>query len=140
MEGFMDMVRRKIYSIWNNMKRRCSHEHYKSEHPTYRDVYLCDEWVVFDNFYNWVLSQNWGGLSLDKDLLTEGNKVYSPDTCLFIDQSLNKFITLRGAMRGDHPLGVNYKKSHDAFVSQIMEGGKKVHLGVYLTPFEAHKA
>lgn len=49
---------------------------------------------------------NWEGRALDKDFLVEGNKVYSPSTCVFLPSKLNTFIITRGNARGQYPLGV----------------------------------
>ena len=41
---------------------------------------------------------------LDKDLLTEGNKVYGPETCLFVPKVVNNFFT----QKFDENIGVTY--------------------------------
>ena len=90
--------------------------------------------------------QDWKGKHLDKDLLVYKNKVYSPETCVFIDQRLNNFLVKRDKCRGIYPIGVSYctkpKMSNPLkhpYQAQIRERGKTVDLGLYLTPEEAHK-
>ena len=79
---------------------------------------------------------------LDKDLLAYQNKVYSPETCCFVTQNINKFLTLNGKYRGKYPLGVYYHKQSCKFRSQISCGKRDamLDLGLYLTQEEAHKA
>lgn len=91
------------YSRWHSMIKRCYSEKYQEKNPTYKGCAVCEEWLYFSNFKRWVEEQDWKGKHLDKDFLVEGNKVYGPDTCVFMDGSLNTFTTLRAALRGDYP-------------------------------------
>ena len=45
------------------------------------------------NFKKWMLTQRYEGLHLDKDILFEGNKVYGPDTCVFVSTEVNMFLS-----------------------------------------------
>ena len=49
--------------------------------------------------------QDWEGKFIDKDLLFPGNKVYGPDTCVFVTRQLNNLFTDHGG-RGPHKQGV----------------------------------
>ncbi len=136
-----------FYSRWSNMLRRCFSKTEKLRHPTYNDIICCEEWLTFSNFKSWMEQQDWKGKSLDKDLLVYQNKVYSPETCVFIDQRLNKFLTKSDKTRGDYPLGVSYhtkpkmiNPSKHPYRAQIRTIGKMVSLGLYLTPEGAHQA
>ena len=77
------------YYKWKNMVQRCYdkklHKKYK---PEYKDKSVCEEWLNYSNFRIWfdehfVPSKN-NQIDLDKDLLVQGNKVYSPETCVFL--------------------------------------------------------
>lgn len=77
------------YYKWKNMIQRCYdkkvHKKYK---PEYKDKSVCEEWLNYSNFKIWfdehyVPSKN-NQIDLDKDLLVQGNKVYSPETCVFL--------------------------------------------------------
>lgn len=46
------------------------------------------------------------GKHLDKDILCPGNKVYSPETCVFIDHAINSFVIECNSTRGKWPIGV----------------------------------
>ena len=81
-----------FYDRWHGMLRRCYSAAWQSRHPAYIGCSVDKRWHSFVAFREWALSQpQWEGLHLDKDLLVPGNKVYSPETCLFIPQSVNKF-------------------------------------------------
>lgn len=77
------------YYKWKNMVQRCYdkkiHKKYK---PEYKDKSVCEEWLNYSNFRIWfdehyVQCKN-NQIDLDKDLLVQGNKVYSPETCVFL--------------------------------------------------------
>lgn len=99
-----------IYKTWHHMLERCYSEKWLVKYPTYVGCSVCPEWLKFSTFEKWMLSQSWNGRQLDKDFLSSDNKVYSPTTCTFIDQCLNKFLTDRGALRGEYPIGVSAHK------------------------------
>jgi hypothetical protein len=78
----------KSYDYWRGMIRRCYSEKYHITHPTYRNCTVCDEWKCYDNFKEWFKINYYEihneSTALDKDILIKGNKVYSPDTCVFV--------------------------------------------------------
>lgn len=85
--------------------------------------------------------QDWKDKQIDKDLLVEGNKVYGPEFCCFLRQSVNNFIVDRRNKRGKYKIGVYFDKIKGKFKSQCNDGsGNKVSLGYYETEDEAHKA
>ena len=72
------------YSVWHHMIARCYCEKRLKIRPTYKGCTVCDEWLDFQVFADWFELNYISGNALDKDTLVKGNKVYSPDTCLFI--------------------------------------------------------
>lgn len=90
------------------MINRCYGESFQKKHPSYFDCEVCEEWLIFSNFKAWMEKQNWEGKHLDKDLLVDGNKLYSPETCVFISSNLNNFLTDSFATRGDCLIGVSH--------------------------------
>lgn len=131
-----------FYLAWTHMLARCYDTKYQATYPTYVGCTVCAEWLTFDNFKVWMLSQDWIGKQLDKDLLIRGNKIYSPDTCAFVDFMTNAFITDRGNARGDYPIGVSYHKGAGKFTARCCNPftKKREHLGVFTCPNQAHLA
>lgn len=130
----------KYYARWSEMLKRCYSENYHKKKPTYKDCSVCDEWVYLSKFKAWMEQQDWEGKCLDKDILYPENKVYSPETCVFVSQRLNSFLTDSGAIRGDCPLGVTFKyKKYCSRVSNPFTGELE-HLGYFSNPDDAHIA
>lgn len=125
------------YSRWLWMLTRCYDPQYLENHPSYNGVSVCSEWLVFSNFKAWMMSQDWENKALDKDILGNG-KLYSPETCVFVTQSLNNFFLSRDSARGDYALGVSFYKGK--FCATIRENGKSIYLGRYDDQILAHRA
>lgn len=134
----------KEYDAWLHMLRRCYDNKCKEEQPSYSDVVCCDEWLNYENFYEWLSSQdnfdkwvNGYRWALDKDILVKGNKLYSPETCCLVPQNVNCLLLKRDSLRGDLPIGV--KRVGDKFESHCGNPFTKnaEHLGKYDTPEEA---
>ena len=132
----------KIYSTWVSMLQRCYSIKRQSTQPTYKGCTVCDEWLTFSNFKAWMEKQDWQNKALDKDLLKEGNKVYCPEYCLFVDRKINNFVTDRAADRGGYMLGVCWHKQHDKFYSQCCNPftRKQEFLGLFTNELSAHLA
>ena len=131
-----------FYRTWVSMLERCYSEREHQRHPTYVGCKVCDEWLLFSNFKRWMEQQDWQGKQLDKDLLIEGNKVYSPETCIFVDVKINSFVTDNGATRGDYMIGVNLDKRRNKFQTRCCNPftRKQEYLGLFTTELEAHLA
>lgn len=131
-----------IYRTWKEVLRRCLSDSHKQNHPTYLGVSACEEWRMFSAFRAWMVQQDYAGKHIDKDLLVKGNRVYSPDLCVFIPQALNNFIGVRSDRRGIWPLGVNFDSSNGMLRAQCSNPftGKKENLGLFHDPDEAHEA
>lgn len=131
------------YSTWRRMLRRC---YSGLDHPAYDGCSVVDSWLSAFNFRRWMESREWEGLHLDKDILSPGNKMYSPETCAFVPQEINKLLLDRRSCRGDFPLGVSLRSNphgwnfQKPYVAQISKSGKQTGLGYYDSPFLAHKA
>ena len=70
------------YNRWIDILKRCYSKGFHSKNPTYKGCTVSEEWLIFSNFRDWMIKQNWEGKQLDKDLLFEGNKIYNPETCV----------------------------------------------------------
>ncbi len=124
------------YIRWRNMITRCYCPKYVLKKPSYKDCSVCDEWLTFSNFKAWMIKQDWQGKHLDKDILIHGNKVYSPETCIFVTQEINTLLTDSAKSRGNYPQGVTF---HDngKYRSRCSVSGKPKHLGYFDTPEQA---
>lgn len=134
------------YSAWKNMLQRCYSEKYKEKHPTYKDVTCCEKWLYYSNFKKWYNENyyevNEDRMSLDKDILHKGNKIYSPDTCIFVPQRINLLFIKNDKIRGSLPIGVTFDKINNKYVSlcKILDDNNRnkiKHLGYFNTPEEA---
>ena len=89
-----DTYEYKVYQSWYHMLRRCYSEAFHKRYPTYIGCTVCERWLTLSNFAEDIKSlPNYdryisGECSfLDKDIRVPGNKVYSPDTCMFVSKS-----------------------------------------------------
>jgi hypothetical protein len=128
-----------FYARWKNMLDRSYSTKFKARNPTYEGVFVCEEWLLFSKFKAWMELQDWEGKHLDKDILISGNKIYSPDTCVFVSAKINLFLLQRQHDRGDLLLGVYWYPRRNQFKAQI-KGDVKQHLGYFDTEYEAHVA
>lgn len=145
-EGYQTSSQDPLYRVWFAMIARSESQKVKSKNKSYIDVECCEEWKLFSNFRQWAETQDWEGRVLDKDLLVYGNKIYSPKTCLFIDQRINSFIPI--CPKETKYLGVTTRakprtlseelKPYSAKITDF-DIGKRIHLGSYSDPLVAHK-
>jgi len=128
------------YSTWKKMLERAYCPKYLVRHPTYIGVTVCEEWHSFMSFHAWMETQDWQGKHLDKDIIAPGNKVYSPDTCVFVPPAINSLLLDCGATRGEWPIGVSWYKPTRKFLARVSTAGRDKHLGYFTCPHEAHMA
>lgn len=130
------------YRTWLDMLKRAYSAKLKKKYPSYEGVTVCKEWHSFMRFRAWMLAQDWKGNELDKDILFQGNKVYSPDTCVFVDGVVNLFLTDRAASRGEWPIGMHWNEQNQKLRSQCRNPfTKKLEsLGYFTCPDQAHQA
>ena len=79
----------KTYTTWTDMLNRCygNNQHIKT--PTYIGCTVAPIWHNFQNFAQWFDENYIDGYDLDKDIKIEGNKIYSPNNCLFVSTKEN---------------------------------------------------
>ena len=138
-------VQTKEYALWTGVLERCYSETLKERRPTYEGCEVSDKFKSYEYFYEWCHKQvgfgnegNENPFHLDKDLLIKGNKIYSESTCVFIPAEVNTLLVKRTASRGEHLIGVCWKKANKAFVATVRKNkGKQEHLGYFNTEIEA---
>lgn len=130
------------HQTWKGMLERCYSVKYQESKTTYKGCSVSEEWLRFSNFKRWMEKQDWEGMQIDKDLLFEGNKVYSKETCVFVLSMVNSFTTDRGNGRGEWLIGVHLHKASGKFRSMCRNPftKKQEHLGYFTCEVEAHQA
>lgn len=133
----------KCHRTWRNMHRRCYDPKLHEKQPTYENCTVCKEWNNYQEFAKWD-NENYyeienEKMDLDKDILCKGNKIYSPETCVYVPHSINVLFTKRDNERGEFPIGVS--KHGNKFRANLSKGnGKRIALGTYDTVEEAFLA
>lgn len=130
-----------IYRTWFHIVRRCYDSRVHLIRPTYTDCKMHESWHLFSVFSEWMKTQDWPGMHIDKDILLPGNKIYGPDTCVFITPNLNVFLTDRSRARGSLPLGVHLNDG-GKYRSRCWNpfSGKRELIGDFSDPDSAHEA
>ena len=130
------------YNLWTNMIKRCYDTKAQEKQPTYIGCSVCEEWLIFENFDNWY-NENYYELknevmNLDKDILVKGNRIYSPNTCVFVPQSINKLFLKRDSTRGKYPMGVSFHKRDNVYEAHCSIGTSvSKYLGRYNNEIDA---
>lgn len=142
--------RTKEYTAWNSMLTRCytkSISNGENWYHRYEDVEVCDKWLLFENFYEWLHSQEnfdkWIMLdrrAVDKDILIKGNKIYSPETCTLVPERVNALFVKSDKTRGKHLIGATYKTRDNVFEAQCNVGGKEMYIGRFKDEYSAFLA
>ena len=135
------------YLRWKNMLARCYDQKRLKQFPTYEACSVSESWLLFSNFRDWCILQEEtynitiAGLHLDKDILVEGNKVYCPECCVFVDPKINTFMLDSGSARGSCLIGTNLNKSKKKYEAwcRTPHERKAEYLGVYDSELVAHE-
>ena len=79
----------RTFTICNGMKSRCynpnavSYKNYGA-----RGIKICDEWLTFEKFYNWAMSNGYAdGLEIDR---IDNDKGYCPENCRWVSRAFNR--------------------------------------------------
>ena len=129
------------YCAWANILKRCYTEYKGNITPdSYKDVEVCDEWHNYQNFAEWYTSNvkkftEYNVVpKIDKDLKSNGVKLYSPSTCCFLPNIINSAIISNKPNAKLH----NGVAMHEGkFHASIMHRYKRISCGSYNTLEEA---
>lgn len=135
-----------IYKSWMGVMDRAFNPQRKQQNTCYANTTVCEEWVKFSGFREWMLDQTFldltgAKLNLDKDILLKGNQVYCPDACAFIPARINTLIVLNDRSRGEQPIGVFLHKERNERPFRASVNGNKddrIRSTYYDTAEEAH--
>ena len=83
------------YFCWLNMLRRCYNKEFQEKNPAYKGCTVCKDWLYYPNFAVWYnlnyYEVNNCRMHMDKDIKDINNKVYSPENCCFVPQTINSY-------------------------------------------------
>lgn len=125
------------YQKWTGMLNRCYSKSTHNKRPNYISCYVTKEWHYFMNFRAWMEKQDWEGKQLDKDIIVFNNKMYGPETCVFVSAQVNSLLNDREKSRGEYPQGVYPNRTGERFTATCSVDGKSKYLGTYSTIEEA---
>lgn len=136
---FKDGKRSVQYQCWIDMIKRVYSG--RTHYNRYENCTVCTEWFNFQNFAKWY-DENYytikdERMELDKDILYKNNRIYSPDTCIFVPRPINILFTKNDKYRGEYPIGMS--KCGNRF--KVRCAGK--YLGLFVdidSAFLAYKA
>ena len=128
------------YQRWKDMLKRCYSPKLQEKYPTYKGCTVCDDWLLFSSFRSWMKNQDWKGRYLDKDLLIQGNKIYSPLACVFVDRAINNLLNNHKSKKGRYPQGVHLHSCGNRFCASISKYGEKISIGLFLSVADAKNA
>lgn len=121
---FNSTENKKEHVHWKGLLERSYCIKFAIKSPSYSGVYTTAKWHNFQNFAEWCqTATGFGnkGWELDKDLLIKGNRVYSPETCVFLPYEINGLI-VKGTRKSELPIGVT--KSEYGYRAYCSDRGK----------------
>jgi hypothetical protein len=127
------------YQTWSLMLMRCYSEKVQEKATAYIGCTVDERFHNFQDFMNWADGQigfRINDYELDKDLLVGGNRVYGPDTCVFLPSKVNLALLKNVKQRGAYPIGVHLCKTTGKFVAAC----RGHRIGSYSTPEDAFYA
>lgn len=131
------------YDAWRGALRRSYDDKFQTKFPLYLGCSVDPRWHNYQRFGEWSDQQVFEkGYKLDKDLLVYGNKVYGPDTCVYLPNELNCIISDQWRPNRGLPKGVsltaNPKARKKRFVASLQrKTTNNANLGYFETPEEA---
>ncbi len=130
-----------LYQCWKGMLDRCYNPNNKNT-KAYQDCTVCQQWHKLSDFARFFDEHYIEGFSLDKDILSPGNKTYSPETCLFVPKEINVLFVRCGRDKNGKLHGVRYNQRLYKYVANVSNPitHKREHIGVYQTEKEAEFA
>ena len=140
----------RCYNTWCHMLQRCYDEKCHKKYPTYIDCETSEEFLNFQEFGKWYEDNYYEvegeKMCLDKDILIKHNKIYSPDTCVFVPEKINLLFVKKDNDRGKSVIGTTPKDGKYQVNCSLLNPktgkSKGEYLGIYDTQekaFEIYK-
>lgn len=135
----------RVYTTWHSMLERCYSEKFHKKYSTYIDCKASKEFHNFQNFGEWDNDNYYQiegeRMELDKDILVKHNKIYSPETCIYVPKTINTLFVKCNKSRGNYLIGTclfNSKYVANCSLINPETGKSKIkYLGYYTTQQEA---
>lgn len=131
------------YKTWHHMIGRCYSKKMQERWSTYIGTKVHPEWLHFSHFREWWIKNYLEGGSIDKDILYHPlkhgpEKIYSPETCIYIPGWLNSFATSQPA--GKYGRGIHKERTDNNFTVILNNHATKTKTKIYSfkTPEEAY--
>lgn len=128
------------YVVWRGMIQRCYSEGTQARKPTYIGCTVDKPFHYYPTFKAWFLEQPYyDTFELDKDLLVEGNTVYSPTTCTMLPAEINS--ALANVSRFGCCSLIRYAKRKQCYELDLTQSicGSKEYYKTYKEAFTAYK-
>lgn len=123
------------YTKWSSMLNRVI----LKNNVAYQDKDVCEEWLIYENFLKWHNKNYYEvegeTMCLDKDILCKGNKIYSPETCIYVPERINILFVKSLTNKGDYPIGV--VKNGKKYNWQLSKKDRRIRGYGFNTPEEA---
>ena len=134
---------KKCFNTWKGIMTRCYNPKSLEKHPTYTGCSVDQEWHCYKNFVKW-FEENYyeikgERMELDKDILCKGNKVYSPENCVFVPKRINMIFSKTKKGNTSEPIGVLYRDDIDKYTAKcnnVLEK-RNVYIGLYDNEIDA---
>lgn len=134
--------RTRQYQIWLKVLERCYASYVERKYPSYKQCEVDERWHNFQNFAKWYDDNYYvvegEKMEIDKDILVKGNKIYSPETCVFVPKRINLLFVKNDVNGRKLPIGVCfYKRDKKYQVNCKDDKSNDIYLGRYDTIEEA---
>lgn len=125
-----------LHRVWNKMRYRCL-DPKDTNYYNYggRGITVSKDWLIYENFRDWCLSNNWEqGLEIDR-IDVNGN--YCPENCRLATRQQNNYNKRprKNNKRTSIFKGVYLSKGR--WVARINKEGKAYHIGTFDTEIDA---
>ena len=98
--------------------------------------------IALQHLKKWFDENYIEGYELDKDILVEGNRIYSPETCCFVPKEINRLFenkSKRLYYNKQLPIGIRFDKYRGKYLAEITINGKRKYVGRFNTINEAYE-
>lgn len=156
--GYMGEVSTKgnerLYNIWRTMIRRCYNPN-SCEYHNYgrKGVEVCERWHCYKNFLDdakllngyelFLKNESPKNVHLEKDILSEERKIYSPETCFWATAEANERARWQKEIGMRHQssryMGVS-KKGTGKYAVRISNNGERINIGTFSNEIAAANA